>query len=176
MGIGTPPEHRVPVLHLPQTGCRPAPLRRGSDRPIGPIQTNGGSVFISDLARSDVRLILSSSLTAAFGRQKSSKLIPIGYGVGQPRREQHIAFISRSMAKPNMPGSMSVSVFIPSQPIRPARYPQVRFLTHLKQSGSNFCDQRQQFVQAATNQQQHTVADEQGGCPNHPGHHQRGPQ
>ncbi|KAL6002603.1 hypothetical protein ACLOJK_022822 [Asimina triloba] len=137
IGIGTPPEHRVQVLHLPQTGCRPAPLRRGSDRPIGPIQTNGGSVFISDPARSDVRLILSSSLTAAHGKQKSSKLIPIGYGVGQPRREQHIAFISRSMAKPNMPGSMSVSVFIPSQPIRPARYPQVRRAAISVINGSN---------------------------------------
>ncbi|KAL6002602.1 hypothetical protein ACLOJK_022821 [Asimina triloba] len=130
-------EHRVPVLHLPQTGCRRAPLRRGSDRPIGPIQMNGGSVFISDPARSDVRLILSSSLTAAHGRKKSSKLIPIGYGVGQPRRKQHIAFISRSMAKPNMPGSMSVSVFIPSQPIRPARYPQVRRAAISVINGSN---------------------------------------
>ncbi|KAL5978947.1 hypothetical protein ACLOJK_018842, partial [Asimina triloba] len=73
----------IPVLHLPQIGCHPAPLRRGSDRPIGPIQTNGGSIFISDPARSEVRLLLSPSLTATHGRQKSSKLIPIGYGVGQ---------------------------------------------------------------------------------------------
>ncbi|KAL5979028.1 hypothetical protein ACLOJK_018925 [Asimina triloba] len=31
--------------------CHPTQLRRGSDRPIGPIQTNGDSVFIPDPAR-----------------------------------------------------------------------------------------------------------------------------
>ncbi|KAL6000318.1 hypothetical protein ACLOJK_024013 [Asimina triloba] len=87
--------------------CRLTQLRRGSDRPIGPIQTNGDSVFIPDPARLwSISNASCPSKRAADGRNRTMMdCLPSISNACPPFTKQHPDQQQNSVPRPDLASS-----------------------------------------------------------------------